>query len=51
MQLQTDGPFHKARAWYKQFYNKRERAAELQKHSDGVYSVRGMPAQPKAANG
>ncbi len=51
MQLQTDGPFHKARAWYKQFYNKRERAAELQKHSDGVYSVKGMPAQLQAANG
>lgn len=51
MQLQTDGPFHKARAWYKQFYNKRERAAELQKQSDGIYQVKGMPAAPQAANG
>lgn len=51
MQLQTDGPFHKARAWYKQFYNKRERAAELQKQSDGIYQVKGMPAASQAANG
>jgi 3-ketosteroid 9alpha-monooxygenase subunit A len=45
LQLPTDGPYGKIRAWYKQFYNPRSRAAELQKRADGFYTVRDMPPE------
>jgi 3-ketosteroid 9alpha-monooxygenase subunit A len=49
LQLPTDGPFHKARAWYKQFFQPRSKAAELCKQVDGFYTVKGMPAAPASA--
>jgi 3-ketosteroid 9alpha-monooxygenase subunit A len=44
LQVPTDGPYAKIRAWYRQFYNPRAKAAELQKRADGFYTVRDMPA-------
>jgi 3-ketosteroid 9alpha-monooxygenase subunit A len=43
LQIPTDGPFDKLRLWYKQFYNRRERAGEFLKRCEGVHRVRGMP--------
>lgn len=43
LQLPTDGPFAKVRAWYKQFYHPRAQAAQLQAHVNGTYAVRGLP--------
>ncbi len=42
LQIPTDGPFHKVREWYKQFYNPRARAPEFHKRVDGRYTVKGM---------
>ncbi len=42
MQLRSDGPFDKARAWYRQFYNPRSEVAERQAQVDGVHQVRGF---------
>lgn len=42
MQLRSDGPFDKARAWYRQFYNPRAEAGERQAEIDGVHEVRGF---------
>jgi 3-ketosteroid 9alpha-monooxygenase subunit A len=49
LQIPTDGPFHKARAWYKQFFNPRARVADLQKPVDGVYTVKTHPSAPASA--
>ncbi len=51
LRLPTDGPFHRARAWYRQFYNPRAKAAEYQQRANGFYPTRGMPAHatPEAA--
>jgi 3-ketosteroid 9alpha-monooxygenase subunit A len=43
LQIPTDGPYGKIRAWYKQFYHPRAMAPELQKNADGFYTVRDMP--------
>ena len=32
----NDGPYAKVRQWYKQFYNSRDKAPELQKRSNGL---------------
>ncbi len=48
LQLKNDGPFHKAREWYRQFYNPRAQATERQSKTDGVYTVDWMPALPEA---
>jgi 3-ketosteroid 9alpha-monooxygenase subunit A len=48
LQLATDGPFHRARLWYKQFYNPRARAAEFQARANGLHRTREMPAHPSA---
>ena len=37
LQVPDDGPFHKERIWYKQFYNPRERAHEFHKRVNGVH--------------
>ncbi|KGH28167.1 MULTISPECIES: Rieske 2Fe-2S domain-containing protein [Comamonas] len=40
--IPSDGAFHKARIWYKQFYNPRAKAHEYQDQSEGTYVPRGM---------
>jgi 3-ketosteroid 9alpha-monooxygenase subunit A len=47
LQIPTDGPFHKGRIWYGQFYNPRARAPEFHRRVNGVHVVKGMPAAPK----
>jgi 3-ketosteroid 9alpha-monooxygenase subunit A len=47
LQIPTDGPFHKGRVWYGQFYNPRARAPEFHRKVNGVHVVKGMPAAPK----
>lgn len=37
LQVPDDGPFHKERIWYKQFYNPRARAGEFHKRVNGVH--------------
>ncbi len=37
MQVPDDGPFHKQRIWYKQFYNPRARAGDYHKRVNGVH--------------
>jgi 3-ketosteroid 9alpha-monooxygenase subunit A len=39
--IPSDGPFMKARIWYKQFYNPRAMKKEFTDQSDGVYVPRG----------
>ncbi len=43
LQIVDDGPYHKLRQWYRQFYNPRARVAELTRGVDGRYGIRGMP--------
>jgi 3-ketosteroid 9alpha-monooxygenase subunit A len=43
LQIVDDGPYHKLRQWYRQFYNPRTRVAEITRGVDGVYGVRGLP--------
>lgn len=51
LQVPDDGPFNKQRIWYKQFYNPREKAPEIQGRVNGVHvSVDRRPgAKPQAA--
>jgi 3-ketosteroid 9alpha-monooxygenase subunit A len=49
LQLPTDGPFHKVRLWYRQFYNARANAPGIHEQVNGVHVVKGMPAAPKQA--
>lgn len=37
LQIPDDGPFHKGRIWYRQFYNPRARAGEFHKRVNGVH--------------
>jgi 3-ketosteroid 9alpha-monooxygenase subunit A len=46
MQLPTDGPFGKARTWYKQFYNARAKAKEYQDKVRGVHTIPGVAHAP-----
>jgi 3-ketosteroid 9alpha-monooxygenase subunit A len=48
LQLPTDGPFGRARLWYKQFYNPRAQAGEFQSRANGLHRTREMPAHPTA---
>lgn len=41
--IPSDGPFMKARIWYKQFFNPRERKGEFQSKVEGVYVPNGIP--------
>jgi 3-ketosteroid 9alpha-monooxygenase subunit A len=43
-----DGPFSKARIWYKQFFNPRAEAASFQARANGTFTVHGMPAEKQA---
>ena len=49
LQVPTDGPFHKGRIWYSQFYNPRDRAAAIQKRVNGIHVSKARPATTKAA--
>lgn len=46
LQVPTDGPFHKARIWYKQFYNPRSEAKRIIAPVEGVHVVPGTPGWP-----
>ncbi|MGC6475369.1 MAG: Rieske 2Fe-2S domain-containing protein [Parvibaculales bacterium] len=46
MQVVGDGPFGKARQWYKQFYNPREMAKGVQEKINGVYVTKGTSRDP-----
>lgn len=37
LQIQEDGPFHKGRIWYSQFFNPREKAKEIQGRINGSH--------------
>lgn len=50
LQLKADGPYHKARQWYGQFYRPREDAKAIHASVDGVYTVKWMPAAPQAVS-
>ena len=44
LQVPGDGPFHKSRIWYRQFYNQRARKQEFLKQVEGTqHRVVGMP--------
>jgi 3-ketosteroid 9alpha-monooxygenase subunit A len=43
MQMPTDGPFKVGRTWYSQFFNPRQRAAEIIQPVTGLHYVRGIP--------
>ena len=50
--IPSDGPFLKARIWYKQFYNPRAKAQEYLEQCEGKYIPKGMVAytqEPEAA--
>lgn len=49
LRLPTDGPFHRSRAWYRQFYNPRARAAEYQARANGTHLTTGMAGAPAVA--
>jgi 3-ketosteroid 9alpha-monooxygenase subunit A len=49
LQLPTDGPFGKVRTWYRQFYNPRAKAKDIQAQVNGVHRVRGLAAAPTRA--
>jgi len=48
MQITSDGPFHKARAWYKQFYNPRTLVEKMQTKANGVYRVKWTEPAPES---
>jgi 3-ketosteroid 9alpha-monooxygenase subunit A len=51
LQVPGDGPFHKSRIWYRQFYNPRARKQEFLKQVEGVqHRVAGMPTRLEEAN-
>lgn len=49
MQLPSDGPFRQSRVWYSQFYNPREKAAEIVRRVAGKHYAKGMPPFESAA--
>lgn len=48
LQIKSDGPFHKVREWYKQFYNPREEAAGRQEKMNGKYFTPWLEPAPDA---
>jgi len=44
-----DGPFHKGRLWYRQFYNPRARAAEFHKRVNGIHTTVDLRGSKAAA--
>lgn len=51
LQIPDDGPFHKQRVWYRQFYNPRDKAGDYHRRVNGVHvSLDRRPgARPQAA--
>jgi 3-ketosteroid 9alpha-monooxygenase subunit A len=49
LRLPTDGPFHKSRTWYRQFYNPRSEAAGYQARANGVHRTSEMAPHPSLA--
>jgi len=50
LRMPGDGPYHRGRAWYRQFYNPRARAAEYQARANGSHETKGIPThRPEAA--
>jgi 3-ketosteroid 9alpha-monooxygenase subunit A len=48
LQVPGDGPFHKGRIWYKQFYNPRARKQEFLKQVEGVmHYAKGVAPAPR----
>jgi 3-ketosteroid 9alpha-monooxygenase subunit A len=43
LQIADDGPFGKARTWYRQFYNPRAQAEQIRARVEGVHGVPGAP--------
>ncbi|MBD24690.1 MAG: (2Fe-2S)-binding protein [Candidatus Marinimicrobia bacterium] len=48
LQIPADGPFHKLRTWYKQFYNPRSRSPEFTEKVNGVHTVVKNNSESKA---
>ena len=46
MQVVGDGPFGKARLWYKQFYNPRKDANDYQAKANGHWVTKGTKRDP-----
>lgn len=44
MQLPSDGPFQQSRVWYSQFYNPRDKTADILRSVTGRHFAKGMPA-------
>jgi len=49
LRLPTDGPFHRSRVWYRQFYNPRDKAADYQARANGIHHTGGMAPAPNLA--
>ena len=47
MQIKSDGPFHKIREWYRQFYNPREEIAGRQARVNGTYLTNWLKPAPE----
>jgi len=48
MQIKSDGPFHKVREWYGQFYNPRSESAERQARVNGKYFTSWLEPAPES---
>jgi len=48
LQIPADGPFHKVRTWYRQFYNPRGKVKDFTSKVNGIHTSR-MPAASKVA--
>ena len=46
LQIPEDGPFHKGRIWYSQFFNPRAKAASIQARVDGIALTRNQGESP-----
>lgn len=51
LRLPGDGPFHRSRAWYRQFYNPRAQAADYQRRADGTHHSSGVAPAPLSQEG
>ena len=49
LRLPTDGPYHRNRAWYRQFYNPRAKAHEYQARANGAHATTGTESAPRQA--
>lgn len=46
LQIPEDGPFHKGRIWYSQFFNPRAKAASIQARIDGIAPTKNQGESP-----